>query len=78
MRHILIAAAALAACGFIASSPARAQQGSPPYAAGGPDRIAGWCKVSTDDNTEVDNYGYMVPCGGQAMAQAPRRARKHR
>ena len=29
------------------------------------------CKVDTDDNGEMDNYGYYAPCGQQAVASAP-------
>ena len=78
MRHILIAAAALTAVGFIVSAPVQAQESSPPYVAGGPDKVADWCKVSTDGNPEVDAFGYYAPCGSQAMAQAPVRSHKHR
>jgi hypothetical protein len=78
MRHILITAAALAVGGFFASSPASAQQGAPGYTAGGPQQVAGWCKMATDDNGDMDNYGYHVPCGGQALASEPRRSRRHR
>ena len=77
MRHMLIAAAALAVGGFMASNPASAQQGSPVYVAGGPEQIASWCKVSTDARGD-DSFGYYQPCGGQALASAPRRSRKHR
>ncbi len=78
MRHILITVAALAVGGLLASSPASAQQGSPSYAAGGPEQVAGWCKVNADLNGEMDNFGYYAPCGGQALASEPRRSRRHR
>jgi len=77
MRHILIAAAALAACGFFASTPANAE-GAPPYQAGGPTQIAGWCLVNTSADRGDDSYGYSAPCGPQAMAEAPRWHRHHR
>ena len=47
MRNMLIAAAALAVGGFIATGPALAQQSAPMYQPGGPDQIGGWCKVVT-------------------------------
>jgi len=71
MRHVLIAAAALAACGFIASTSANAEN-APPYEAGGPAQIAGWCLVSTDAD-HFDGYGYYTSCPDQARARAPRR-----
>jgi hypothetical protein len=77
MRTILIATAALAVGGFFASSPASAQQGSPPYVAGGPQQVAGWCLVDTDDRGD-SSYGYYQPCGGGALASEPRRSRRHR
>ena len=45
MRHVLIAAAALAVSGFVASTAANAQV---IYQAGGPDRVGNMCKVATD------------------------------
>ncbi len=77
MRHILIAAAALAACGFVASTPANAQS-APLYVAGGPVQIAGWCLTNTSADRGDDNYGYYAPCGRQALAEAPRWRRHHR
>lgn len=77
MRHILIAAAAVAASGLIMSSAVKAQQASPPYEPGGPMQVGNWCSVDTDDNSN-SAYGYMVPCGGQALASAPRKAKKRR
>ncbi len=77
MRHVLIAIAAFAASGFIVSSPARAQQASPTFVAGGPQQVAGWCRVGTDDRGD-DSFGYYQACGGQALASAPRRSRRHR
>lgn len=75
MRHMLIAAAALAACGFVVSTSANAQ-GEPPYVAGGPVHIAGWCLVNTSAERGDDNFGYYQPCGQQARAQAWQR--RHR
>lgn len=75
MRHILIAAAALAACGLFASAPASAQQG-PTFQAGGAAQIAGWCKVETG-NPGDEMFGYYAPCGGQALASEPRRNRQN-
>jgi hypothetical protein len=71
MRHVLIAAAALAVCGFVASTAANAQV---IYQAGGPLKIGNMCKVATDQRGD-DSYGYYEPCGEQAVASAPRRKR---
>ncbi len=76
MRHMLIAAAALAACGFIASTSANAES-APPYEAGGQVKIAGWCLVNTDTDGG-GSYGYYTACAEQARAQAPRWHRHHR
>jgi hypothetical protein len=75
MRHTLIAAAAIAACGILGSMPAHAQ-----YQPGGPDRVGAMCKVITDGMGN-DTYGYFAPCppsaaasqgaGAAAYAQAP-------
>jgi len=78
MRHTLIIVAAFAVGGFLASGPVSAQEASPGYTAGGPQQVAGWCKTATDDNGEMDNYGFYTPCGGQALASEPRRNRRHR
>ncbi len=76
MRHILIAASALAVAGIFTSAPASAQQaGAPTYFAGGPMQIGSWCKVATDQIRGDDSYGFYQPCGGQALASAPRRKR---
>ncbi|HZD89364.1 MAG TPA: hypothetical protein VE224_04655 [Pseudolabrys sp.] len=73
MRHVLIAAAALAVCGFVASSAAQAQVA---YQAGGPMKVGSMCKVGTDDRGD-DSYGYYQPCGYQSVAEAPVK-RRHR
>lgn len=73
MRHVLIAAAVLAVGGFFASGPALAQQGAPLYQPGGPEQIAGWCKVVSSHNFGADAYGYYQPCPGASMAYAPKR-----
>ena len=75
MRHILIAAAALAAFGFV-STTARAQQGQPAFEGGGPAQVAGWCKVTTDGQGN-DTFGYYEPCSNASMASEPRRSRRH-
>lgn len=72
MRHILIAAAALAIGGLV--SPAANAQSSPPYVAGGPVKVGAWCAVDTDKGGN-SSYGYYAPCGQQAVASAPRRKR---
>jgi hypothetical protein len=74
MRHVLIAAAALAAAGFAAATPASAQSAMP-YVAGGPERVGNMCIVKTD-SIGNDDYGYYAPCGQQAQARAPRRSKK--
>jgi hypothetical protein len=71
MRHVLFAAAALAVCGFAASTAANAQV---VYQAGGPTKIGNMCQVITDDRGD-QSFGYYEPCGGQAVASAPRRQR---
>lgn len=67
MRHILFAAA-FATGALLATTAANAQVA---YQAGGPERIGNMCKVSTDGNADMDNYGYYEPCGYRAAAQAP-------
>jgi hypothetical protein len=66
MRQILIAAGALAVCGFFASTSVRAE---PAYEPGGPARIGGYCKVVTDG---LEMWGYYTPC------MEPMHAIKHR
>jgi hypothetical protein len=68
MRYLLTAAAALAACGILATA-ANAQTFQP----GGPLKVSNMCKVVTDSNTEIEAYGYYAPCAYQAQAQAPAR-----
>jgi hypothetical protein len=75
MRHVLIAAAALAAGGLLMSNAALAQQGAPPYVAGGPVKVGSWCLMKTD-SLGNDAFGYYAPCGQQAVASAPRRTRR--
>ena len=65
MRHVLIAAAALATSGLLATA-ANAQT----YEAGGPVQVGNMCRVSTD-GSGMDAYGYYAPCAIQASAQAP-------
>ena len=72
MRHVLIAAAALALGGFVASTSANAQMA---YVAGGPNKVGNMCKVGTDTRGD-DSYGYYEPCAQQAVASAPRRSRR--
>jgi len=73
MRHVLIAAAALAIGGFVAS--AANAQSSPAYDAGGPTKVGNMCAVNAD-GVGNDNYGYYTPCGQQAVASAPRRKKR--
>jgi hypothetical protein len=68
MRHVLIAAAALAVGGFVAATSANAQT---LYVAGGPNKVGNMCKVVTDDRGD-QSFGYYEPCGQQAVASAPR------
>lgn len=73
MRHILIAAAGLVACGMLASTAAQAQtfqSNGAVFEAGGPARIGNMCKVTTDDQGN-DSFGYYAPCAVQAQASAP-------
>lgn len=79
MRHILIAAAGIAACGLLASTTAQAQtfqQGAPVFEPGGPARVGNWCKVSTDGQL-TDAYGYYAPCASEAQASAPEPQPRH-
>ena len=57
MRHILIAAAAIAVSGLLASSGVRAET---PFNPGGPEKAGTQCKVITDDGAEM--YGYYAAC----------------
>lgn len=64
MRHVLIAAAAFAASGFLASAAANAQ----PFHAGGPVQIGNMCRVNTDTadgGEQLDRYGYYESCANQ-------------
>ncbi|HEU5020159.1 MAG TPA: hypothetical protein VFT69_19530 [Pseudolabrys sp.] len=73
MRHILIAAAGLIACGMLASTAAQAQtfqSNGAVFEPGGPARIGNMCKVTTDDQGN-DAFGYYAPCAVQAQASAP-------
>ena len=56
MRHLLIAAAALAVGGLLASTAARAEM---LYYPGGPERSGNMCQISTDGDK---NYGFWAPC----------------
>lgn len=67
MRHVLIAAAALAVSGLFASA-ASAQT----YVAGGPVKVGNMCLVDTDGMGN-GSYGYYEPCAVRAQASAPRR-----
>jgi phosphatidylethanolamine-binding protein (PEBP) family uncharacterized protein len=58
MRHILTTVAAIAACGLIATTSARAQQ---QFEAGGPSRIGNNCLHNTSE-ADAGNFGYMAPC----------------
>ncbi len=71
MRHFLITTAALAIGALVVSTAAKAQS----YNAGGPTKVGSMCKVATDLNGDMDNYGFYEPCGQQAVASAPRRKR---
>jgi hypothetical protein len=71
MRHILTAVAAIAACGLIATTSARAQQ---QFEAGGPTKIGKMCLVNTSD-ADAGNFGYVAACppAKQAKAVKPRK-----
>lgn len=76
MRHVLIAAAAFAACGLLTSTTANAQV---PYEPGGPVQVGNMCKVpaGTDYWPQAEAYGHYAPCAIGAYAEAPA-VRKHR
>lgn len=57
MRHILIAAAAIAVSGLLASTGVRAET---PFQSGGPTKSGQQCKIITDDGAEM--YGYYATC----------------
>ena len=67
MRHLLIAAAALAVGGLVASTVARAEVLFYP---GGPNRVGAVCQIQTDGE---NFYGYVAPCPA-APAKAKRAA----
>jgi hypothetical protein len=69
MRHILIAAAAVAGIG-LAAPAAFAQE----YDPGGPNRVGNMCKTITDSNREIGAYGFYAPCPEQQPAAALARA----
>ena len=56
MRHVLTAVAAIAACGLVAATSARAEVQFQP---GGPKQIGKMCQVFTDSE---QMYGYLAPC----------------
>lgn len=62
MRHALIAVAALAVGGFLASSAARAEM---LFYAGGPVKQGTLCQFNTDMSGD-QKYGYWGPCPAQA------------
>jgi len=74
MRHFLTAAAAIAACGLIAATAARAE---PAFEAGGPIRVGNMCSVSTDDANN-GSFGYKTLCPQTQQAKAVKRHKKSR
>jgi hypothetical protein len=68
MRYFLTAAAALAACGLIASTAARAET---PFVPGGPVKVGDMCKVTTDAMGN-DSFGYYEPCPQQVVRVSKR------
>jgi len=72
MRRVLIAAAAVAACGLITTGSAFAQT---QYQAGGPSRIGNMCRVGTDDGGSAA-YGYYRPCPPDQHAKAVKQRKK--
>jgi hypothetical protein len=56
MRYLLIAASALAVCGVLASTSAKADM---LYYPGGPVKQGNMCQISTDSEKF---YGYWSPC----------------
>jgi hypothetical protein len=81
MRHVLITAAALAACGFLASTTANAQMRytQMPYEPGGPAQVGNMCKVPAGTYywPQQEAFGHYAPCASGAYAEAPA-VRKHR
>jgi hypothetical protein len=66
MRHIITAAAAIAVCGFLASTPVRAE---PVFQSGGPVKVGDYCKTVTDP---FEFYGYYAQCPNEPMHYAKR------
>lgn len=73
MRHLLIATAALAVGGLLASTAARADLA---YQAGGPIKQGEMCQVNADPGNN-DGFGYWAPCPNQPV-QTAKRAKKTR
>jgi phosphatidylethanolamine-binding protein (PEBP) family uncharacterized protein len=71
MRHILTAVAAIAACGLIATTAARAEQ----FQAGGPTKIGKMCLVNTSE-MDAGNFGYVAPCPPAKQAKAVKSRKK--
>ena len=67
MRHLLVAAAALAVGGFVVSTTVHAETLFYP---GGPNRVGAMCQVNADGE---NFYGYVAPCPA-APASAKRAA----
>ena len=57
MRHLITAAIALAVCGLVSLSPARAE---PDHSLGGPIKMGKMCWVGTDGGGGI--YGYWSDC----------------
>lgn len=68
MRHAMTAVVAIAACGLIAATSARAETQFQP---GGPKQIGNMCQVFTDSE---QMYGHLAPCPKpQAKSVKPRK-----
>lgn len=71
MRHLLIAASAIAVCGFLASTSVRAE---PLFEPGGPVKIGNMCKVMT--SVGGNESGYYEQCAAESTHYA-KRGSKH-
>lgn len=73
MRHFLAAAAAIAVCGFLASTAVRAE---PLFEPGGPVKVGDMCKTMTNQAGGPE-YGYYTQCADDSMHYASR-SRRHK
>lgn len=71
MRVVIVAAAAIAACGLLASTAVRAD---PMFEPGGPTKVGGMCKMMTNQAGGPE-YGYYAACPDEPMHYAKRTKR---